>query len=210
MAREQEASWQKSLFWLGMAFVNFEGLAGFIVFLLVLTALLLWAVYRYAVIIVPALFVTFCFLAVALALFHAWSKATIQIRARKRIAACLEQIQDLERGHAPRGQILPLEQRLRETAQVLSNLSHARLSRLRRKRNTVQRRRHLRTLSRDCEELRLAYGVVPELSWWSRCLRLHLEWDSVRWLAEHPGPGRLIVLVMLAICTTAVASSVLG
>lgn len=207
MSRKQESTWQDKLLWLGLSLVNFEGLAGFILFLLVLAVLVLWAVYRFAAIIVPALAGAVAVLVALFIPFHAWTKATITIRARKRIACCLREIRTLERSHAYRTQILPLEQRVGEAAQVLTDCSDARARQLRRKQsNTTEQRQQLQTLSRECEDLRIAYGVVPEPDWWWRFFRLHLEWDSIRWMAEHPGAARLIVLAVLAILTTAVAA----
>ena len=192
-------SWNRSLFLLGLGLVDFNGLAGFILFLLVLAVLLLWGVYKFAQIILPAFLLALLLLICAFIPFHAWSKATLQARAWRRIGRCLQEIKDLERRQVPRDQIQPLEQRAREAAQALVDRfsSSARpLQKVGPKKRTSQQRYQLRMLQRDLEELRLSYGVVPDPDRWCRFFRLHLEWDSIRWLAEHPGPTRFIVLAV--------------
>ena len=201
---------QPSQLWawvLGAAVVNFEGLAGFVLFLLLLAAVLLWHVYKFAQIVVPAISLAVLVLVLAFIPVHIWARTTIRERSRQRIARTLATIREQEQLHVPREQIIPLELRVRESAQALADRSYERLQEIGRGQpEGLDRLRQQRTLRQEIEDLRLSYDVVPEQSRGARFFRLHLECEWIRWLAEHPGPARILLLSVLAVLTTAVAA----
>ena len=194
---------------LGAAVINFEGFAGFIIFLLLLAAFLLWLVYKFALTILPALAVTLGLLALAFIPVHIWARTTIQGRATRRISEKLQEIRELEQLHVHRDQILPLEQRVREAAQAMADTLYTTLRPLTRKikkKNVAGETRDLhRSLRAELANLKVSYGVFPEPKWSSRFVRLHLECDWIRWLVDNPGAARFILLSVVAVLTTAVA-----
>ena len=194
---------------LGAAVVNFEGLAGFIIFLLLLSALLLWLVYKFALAILPALMMAIGLLVLLFLPVHVWARATIRDRSTRRIASKLQEIRELEQLHVPRDQILPLEQRVREAAQAMIDTAYTAfrgVTKQLRRADSSELRQTQRSLRQELADLKLTYGVAPESSWGSRFIRLHLECDWIRWLAENPGAARMILLGVLAVLTTVMAA----
>lgn len=202
---------------------DFEGLALFILFLVLLAAGLIWVIFKLAAIIVPAALIVIGGAAFLSLVFHRWSTATIAARSMRRIEAVLREILALERSGADRVQIQSLESRVRTAAQTLADDAFVRLRkgvarcrrRSRRLPNSTSSQRnaeHLhewrareRLLHRQLAQLRLVHEVVPDNDPWRRFSTLHLERGWVRWLADHPRPATYIVSTVFVVLVAMVA-----
>jgi len=192
--------WKNRLLLVGLGLIDFEGLTGFLIFLLILTALLAWAIYKLALLLLPAFLLSVAVLAVGALLFHWCSRLTVIARTERRMRRTLEQLHVLEQVQAPRTEILPLEDEVRAAAQVRADYLYEQLRRWERRPKEQHRANALRG---ELKELRLAYDVVPSGDRWSRIWRLHQQRDWLRWLCDHPGAARYCLLGSLAVLTFA-------
>lgn len=205
--RPQDLNSQLWLLVLGL--INLEALAGFILFLIILGVVVVWLIYKFALIILPVASLAAVMLLALAVQFHWISEGTIKRRSERRIASILEALHLHERWHTPRQQLWPLEQRLRQAAQAQVNAlweDHRRCEK--RFWNKHSKKSELRILEKHIESLRLSYEVVPEHGRWPRFMTLHLERDWIRSLSERPRTAFLLSVGVLTV-TTAVMVAVL-
>jgi hypothetical protein len=190
----------------GRGLIDFEGLAGFVVVILLIFALLLWLLYKFALIVVPALALAVVFLAFLFIPFHLASTATVQSRASYRISHLLSELRTLESAHAPREQCWVLESRVKESVQAQLNSLWEEQERLHKRPQDHATREALKAVGRQMDELRRRFVVVPETDRSERFVRLHLENDAIRTLVQNPRMGLAVAFVTLTGLTTIMAA----
>ncbi len=191
---------------LGRHSIDFEGLTGFAIAILLIFALLLWLLYKFALIIFPAIAMAVVFLAFLFIPFHLASSATIQSRASHRISQLLSELRTLETANAPREQCWVLESRVKESVQAQMNSLWEEQGRLHKRPQDPMTRDALKAVSRQMDELRRRFVVVPETETEERFIRLHMENETIRALVHNPRMGFAFGFVTLAGLTTFMAA----
>lgn len=201
---------------------DFSGLAEFLLFVVILLAVLVFVVYKLAAIILPAALIVVVGIAALGVPFLRWEQATVGTRAQRTITAHLDEIRKLERAGLPREQILPLEQRAKEAAQGLADSAFSRFCRVsarngrdaQRDRSGRQlsdphawerRKQQERTLAREMDGLFVTHGVVPDPDPWRRMFHILLQRSWFRWLVDHPRPGGFLITFTFILLVAAVA-----
>jgi hypothetical protein len=186
--------------------IDFEALAGFVLVMVLIFALLLWLLYKFALIIFPSLFLATAFLVFLFIPFHLASRAMVQSRTSHRITLLLTELRRLESTHAPREQCWGLEARVREAAQAQVNSLWEERERLHRSASDPASRESFRTVARQIDEIRRRFGVAPESDRSERFVRLHLENEVIRAMVKNPRLGLGVAFVILAGSTTVMAA----
>ena len=193
----------------GRGSIDFDGLTGFVLAMLGILALLLWLLYKFALLVFPAFALAVAFLAFLFVPFHLASSATVQSRSSHRISQLLAEIRTLESSNAPREQCWVLETRVKESAQAQVNSLWEEQGRLHARPQDPATRDALRTVTRQMDELRCRFGVFPETERSERFVRLHMENDTIRALVKNPRMALGLTFITLA-CLTTVMTAVIN